>query len=47
MGIDPEGVACDRCDADAQGEMNYNSIVTCERKHEPLMRHFEYLLELG
>ncbi len=27
--------------------MNYNSIVTNKRKHESLMRHFEYLLELG
>ena len=31
----------------AVSKMNYNFIVTNERKHEPLMRHFQYLLELG
>ncbi len=49
MGINPEGVLLTGVMPmhKAVGKMNYNFIVTNERKHEPLMRHFQYLLELG
>ncbi len=31
----------------AKGKMNYNSLLNNEHKMRPLMRHFEYLMELG
>ncbi len=49
MTIDPEGVNRDGCDSDAKakGKTNYNSLSNNDRKMGPLMRHFEYLMELG
>ncbi len=31
----------------AKGKTNYNSLSNNDRKMGPLMRHFEYLMELG
>ena len=31
----------------ASGKMNYNSLLNNECKIGPLMRHFEYLMQLG
>ena len=31
----------------AKGKTNYNSILNNDRKMGPLMRHLEYLMELG